>query len=293
MIILHLSGGLGNQMFQYAFGRATAMRLGVELALDLSDPTLQIHNGFELGKVFGIQAKVATESDMRAVLGWKRPEITRKIIKKTGLRYFLSRHWIEEPHFHFSSEMLHVPDKTYVCGYWQSEKYFEGIAECIRGEFRFREDPSERNSKLMQEIMDGKDSAISLHVRRGDYVHSRAVSQIHGHCSTEYYHTAIKYLADRISNPCFYIFSDDADWVRNHLEIPFQHKFVTHNRGDSSYEDMRLMSVCQHHIIANSSFSWWGAWLNPSRDKIVVAPEKWFVIENNIDDLFPVGWTTL
>lgn len=293
MIVLRLTGGLGNQMFQYAFGRATANRLGVEMVLDVSDPTLSIHNGFELNKVFGIQAKVATESDMRAVLGWQRPEIIRKVIRKTGFTSVLARRWIEEPHFHFSPEMLHVPDGTYLCGYWQSEKYFEDAAECIRNEFRFREPPSEVNKKLVQEIAGENGSAISLHVRRGDYVHNPAVSQVHGRCSLEYYRSAIKYLTDRIPSPCFYVFSDDMDWVRKHFEIPSSHRFIVHNRGESSYEDMRLMSLCQHHIIANSSFSWWGAWLNPDPDKIVVAPENWFADESRTHDLFPSGWVVL
>jgi hypothetical protein len=293
MIILRLSGGLGNQMFQYAFGRATAIRLGVQMVLDLSNPTLIIHNGFELNRVFGIQAKVATEFDMLEVLGWQRPEIIRKVLKKIGLASFQTKSWIEEPHFHFSPEMLHVPDETYLCGYWQSEKYFEDSVERVRDEFRFREPLSEVNKKLMQEIADGNGSAISLHVRRGDFVHNQAVSQVHGKCSMEYYRSAIKYLAERIQNPCFYVFSDDMDWVRNHLELPFSHKFIAHNRGEASYEDMRLMSLCQHHIIANSSFSWWSAWLNHDPDKVVVAPENWFADERHTHDLFPSGWIVL
>lgn len=293
MIVIRLTGGLGNQMFQYAFGRATANRLGVEMRLDLSDSTLSIHQGYELKRVFGVEAKVATESEMDSMLGWQRPEIIRKLIKKLKLAALVAKGWVEEPYFHFSAKMLQVPDRTYLSGYWQSEKYFEDATECIRSEFKFSTPPSALNEVLLQEIADTNTTAISLHVRRGDYVHNQAVSQVHGNCSLAYYHAAIQYVMQYVHNPLFYVFSDDMDWVCNHLEMPFPHQLVTHNRGESSYEDMRLMSVCQHHIIANSSFSWWGAWLNANPKKIVVAPKNWFADENLPHDLFPDGWIAL
>lgn len=293
MIVVRLTGGLGNQMFQYAFGRATANRLGVEMRLDLSDSTLSIHQGYELKRVFGIEAKIATESDMANVLGWQRPEAVRKALKKLRLTALFVKGLVEEPHFHFSAKMLHVPDKTYLNGYWQSEKYFKSVAEYIRNEFKFYKPPSAVNKVLLQEIADANTTAISLHVRRGDYVHNQAVSQVHGNCSLAYYHAAIQYVLQRVQSPLFYVFSDDMDWVRNHLEMPFPHKLITHNRGESSYEDMRLMSLCQHHIIANSSFSWWGAWLNANPKKLVIAPKNWFADESRPHDLFPDGWVVL
>jgi hypothetical protein len=293
MIILRLTGGLGNQMFQYAFGRAAANRLGVEMVLDVSDSTLTIHQGFELNRVFNIQARVATEYDMRAVLGWLRSEIIRKILRNTGLTSIFSKHWIVEPHFHFSPEMLKVPDETYLSGYWQSEKYFAVAAESIRGDFTFRIPPSKGNEVLANAICDDSLTAISLHVRRGDYVNNPSVNQVHGGCTVAYYHAGMQHLAERVRNPFFYVFSDDMEWVSVHLELPFPHRLVTHNRGESSYEDMRLMSLCRHHIVANSSFSWWGAWLNPLPEKIVVAPRNWFVDKSRTHDLFPPGWVTL
>ena len=293
MIVIRLTGGLGNQMFQYAFGRATANRLGVEMRLDLSDSTLSIHQGYELKRVFGIEAKIATESDMANVLGWQRPEIIRKALKKLRLTALFAKGLVEEPHFHFSAKMLQVPDNSYLSGYWQSEKYFEDAIECIRNDFKFSKPPSALNKVLLQEIADSNTTAISLHVRRGDYVHNQAVSQVHGNCSLEYYHAAIQYVLQRVQSPLFYVFSDDMDWVRNHLEMPFPHKLITHNRGESSYEDMRLMSLCQHHIIANSSFSWWGAWLNANPKKLVIAPKNWFADESRPHDLFPDGWVAL
>ncbi|MDG4476035.1 alpha-1,2-fucosyltransferase [Thiovibrio frasassiensis] len=293
MIILRLSGGLGNQMFQYAFGRATSRHLGVEMLLEVSDPTLSIHNGFELDRVFNIDVRIATESDMRAVLGWQRLDVVRKIIKKIGLASFFLNRCIVEPHFYYSHAMRHVPDGTFLCGYWQSEKYFADESECIRDEFRFREPPSGVNKELVQEIAASNGAAISLHVRRGDYVHNQAVSQVHGSCSLAYYRAAIQRVLEQVQNPFFYVFSDDIEWVRTHLEMPFPHRFIAHNRDKLSCEDMRLMSLCQHHIIANSSFSWWGAWLNPAPEKIVVAPKNWFADECRPHDLFPWGWVVL
>lgn len=292
MIILRLMGGLGNQMFQYAYGRAVAHRIGVELALDISDSTLTIHQGFELNRVFGIQAKIAMESDIRNVLGWQHSEIIRKVIRKSGLA-FIFKCWIDEPHFHFSPEMLLVPDNTYLRGYWQSEKYFEDTVDLIRRDLTFRTPVSGLNVIISNQIQDDSYSAISLHVRRGDYVNNSAVSQVHGACPAAYYYAAMQYLAERVKNPFFYVFSDDKDWISDHFEASYPHMFVTHNRGESSYEDMRLMSLCRHHIIANSSFSWWGAWLNSDPEKIVVAPRNWFADESCGHDLFPRNWTAL
>ena len=293
MIVLHVSGGLGNQMFQYAYGRCVANRLGVELVLDLSDPTLSIHQGFELSKVFGLEAKVAREFHMYAVLGLLRPEIVRRVIKKFGFALVVAKRWVEEPHFHFSSGMLNVQDNTFISGYWQSEKYFEDAIAFIRHDFKFCKPPSTANEKLMLEMTDDSITAISLHVRRGDYVNNQAVSQVHGSCTPAYYNAAIQHVSSQVKNPFFYVFSDDMDWVRNYLEMPYPHKLIAHNRGESSYEDMRLMSLCQHNIIANSSFSWWGAWLNGNPKKLVIAPKNWFADESRPHDLFPDGWVAL
>lgn len=293
MIVLHVSGGLGNQMFQYAFGRAMANRMNVELLLDLSNPTLSIHQGFELSRVFGIKEQTATEYDMRAVLGWQRPITIRKMIKKLSLKGLDLRNWVEEPSLHFSSKLLQVPNNVYIDGYWQSEKYFADAIECIREQFKFIQPPVGLNNTLLLEIADSDTTAISLHVRRGDYVHNSAVKEVHGSCTLAYYNAAIQHVSSQVKNPFFYVFSDDLDWVKNHLEIPFPFKLISHNRGKCSFEDMRLMSLCQHHIIANSSFSWWGAWLNANPKKIVVAPKNWFADINRPHDLFPAGWSLL
>ena len=287
MVILHLSGGLGNQMFQYAFGLATAARLGAELAVELSDPTLKIHNGFELERAFDLAVKVASPAELRSVLGSLRFRVVRKVLISCGAGSVVARHYVREPHFHFSPAMLRVPDGVYLSGYWQTEKYFSDAIGLVREKFVFRRPPSGSNDSLATRMAAQNATAISLHIRRGDYVHKPSVSQTHGSCSLAYFDAAVRHVASRVQNPHFYVFSDDMVWVRTNLSLPFPHEFVAHNRGAASHEDMRLMSLCRHHIIANSSFSWWGAWLNPNPDKIVVAPDKWFNNGNIVADLLP------
>ena len=161
----------------------------------------------------------------------------------------------------------------------------------IRADFTFRLPLENKNAELAKQI--NQVNAVSLHVRRGDYVNNPKTTATHGLCSLDYYQASIRYVAERVQQPHFFIFSDDIDWVQSNLKIDFPCVYVQHNRGAESYNDMRLMSLCRHHIIANSSFSWWGAWLNPRSEKIVIAPRKWFANQTDVQDLFPAGWVTL
>jgi hypothetical protein len=136
-------------------------------------------------------------------------------------------------------------------------------------------------------------NAVSLHVRRGDYLQNPVTFAIHGIATLDYYQAAMQTIADSVVQPYFFIFSDDMEWVKANLKITFPRHYIEHNQGMESYNDMRLMSLCQHHIIANSSFSWWGAWLNPSAEKTVIAPGKWFADNKNIEDLLPAEWIKL
>jgi hypothetical protein len=278
-------------MFQYAFGRTNAKRLGVELKIDLSDPTLFIHNGFELERLFNIQASKATSEDIKSVLGIQRHIIIRNFIKAMGFRRFINSPILEEPHFHFSSEMLRLKRNSYVNGYWQSEKYFSDIKSEIQTEFSFKLPLSKKNSDLAKKI--NKLNSVSVHVRRNDYANNSNVNAVHGLCSLNYYMSAIQYVVERVEKPFFFIFSDDPTWVKENFKIDYPFEFIAHNQGAESYNDMRLMSMCKHHVIANSSFSWWGAWLNLSDTKIVITPKEWFVKEINTIDLIPGNWVRI
>lgn len=292
VIVSHILGGLGNQMFQYAAGRALSIARGAPLRLEVSDfSRYGIHQGFELVRVFSCSVTLAASEDVRTVLGWQSPRLFRRIMAHRRLQFLRSRHFVVEPHFHYAEGVRDVLLPCYLMGYWQTERYFADVAETIRTDFTFRQPLIGRNLELAQEI--GTANAVSLHIRRGDYASNPKTLAAHGVCPLDYYESAIKYIAERVNEPYFFVFSDDMEWVRANLKIDHPYKYVDHNRGAVSFNDMRLMSLCRHHIIANSSFSWWGAWLNPDKEKIVVAPRKWFANDNDVNDLFPQGWVTL
>ena len=292
MIISQVIGGLGNQMFQYATGRALSLARGLPLRLDISGfDGYGLHQGFELQRVFNCQAEAATAADLRGILGWQSAPLARRILSRPGMAALRRKGFVVEPHFHHWPEIRQVSQDCYLVGYWQSEKYFRDAADTIRRDFAFKLPLAGLNAELAGQIAQA--NAVSLHVRRGDYVSNHKTHATHGACSLDYYRAAIQYVSDRVEQPYFFIFSDDIAWVKENLRMDMPHRYIDHNQGAESYNDMRLMSLCRHHIIANSSFSWWGAWLNMGANKIVVAPEKWFANGKDAVDLFPHGWVTL
>ncbi len=292
MIISHIIGGLGNQMFQYATGRALSLKHKQPLLLDISGfADYGLHQGFELQRIFVCPINIANATDGRNVLGWRANPLIKRLLVRTRLAMFRNRHFIVEPHFQYWAGIQDIPPSTYLIGYWQSEKYFQESADIIRADFAFKLPLSIKNAELVQQI--SQVNAVSLHVRRGDYVHNPVTLAIHGLCTLNYYQAAIQSIVESVPQPHFFIFSDDIAWVKANLKMDFPSHYITHNQGAESYNDMRLMSLCQHHIIANSSFSWWGAWLNPSPNKIVIAPKQWFADDKNISDLLPPNWVAL
>ena len=289
MVITNLIGGLGNQMFQYAAGRALSLEYGVPLHLDVSGfAAYDLHQGFELGRVFKGVFEIADAADVRSILGWQYSPVIRRVVSRSSMAVFRHNALVVEPHFHYWHGIKDVPSDCYLTGYWQSEKYFLNFAGQIRDDFSFSPMLEKQNTDLAKEIISS--NAVSLHVRRGDYINNSKNVATYETCSLEYYQTAIQYVTERMLKPRFFVFSDDIDWVKKHLKIDYPCIYVDHNHGAESYNDMRLMSMCRHNIIANSSFSWWGAWLNPSTDKIVAAPKRWFAKETNTQDLIPKNW---
>lgn len=292
MIVVQILGGLGNQMFQYAAGRALAARLEQPLKLDIAEfAGYALHNGFELSRVFAGPMDIASAEDVRAVLGWQSRPAVRRLLGRRIFASLRTRRYVMEPHFQYWPGWTKVTGDAYLAGYWQSEQYFKPIESTLRAEFSFKPPMSAQNRQLARQIADGE--SVSLHVRRGDYVQDARTLATHGLCSIDYYHAAIRHVAQRLAAPKFFVFSDDIAWARAHLEIGFPCEYISHNQGAESWNDMRLMSLCRHHVIANSSFSWWGAWLNPDASKIVVAPRRWFAKAVNTQDLLPAGWVTL
>jgi hypothetical protein len=290
MIVTRICGGLGNQMFQYAAGRRLALLRGTGLLLDLSsldDPRVPTPRRYELG-AYPIRATIASAAELEAVAA-RRDSLAARIARRAcGSR----RGAATERHFHFDPEVLELPDGSCLEGYWQSERYFADVADDVRRELTLERPAAGRNALLLERI--DACNAVSVHVRRGDYVTVPQTNAIHGVCPLDYYREAARYVAERVADPVFFVFSDDPHWVRDHLRLDGETVLADHNRPDAAPEDMRLMSRCAHHVIANSTFSWWGAWLDPRPDKIVVAPRRWFQ-EGKLDtsDLVPASWIRL
>lgn len=288
MIVTRIIGGLGNQMFQYAAARTLSQRIKVPLQLDLT--------GFEAYKLhayglnnFNIVESPAKLSDY--VIG-EPVSMLGKINKLIGLRTRLQIY--RENGLAFNARVLELPSHTYLDGYWQSENYFLTAEKQIRNDFSFKVVPDAVNQECLDHIKSV--IAVSVHIRRGDYVSNPVVNSVHGVCDLDYYQRAVKFLRSYLQSEDlhFYVFSDDPEWVKQHMDFGPASTFVSHNNASKNYEDLRLMSACSHHIIANSSFSWWGAWLNPSQDKVVIAPKKWFQSEDlDSSTIVPVNWIRL
>jgi hypothetical protein len=294
MLVVNLIGGLGNQMFQYAAGRALALRHGVPLKLDISDFDRFPPRKYLLDN-FRVDANIASAR----VLGRfdkdpKRWRATaRRLRARLGGREGATGRTVVERGFPWQEIPFDPAVDTCLLGYWQSERYFLPQSELIRREFTHKAPPDARAQRLLDEI--DRHPAVSLHVRRGDYVSNPVVQKRHGLCSPAYYTAAVARILALEPGARFYLFSDDLDWVRSNLPIPAPVEYVDLNGPDQPHEDLRLMSRCRHHIIANSSLSWWGAWLNPRPGKVVIAPRQWFTPESKRDarDIVPPTWIRL
>lgn len=297
MIIVQLLGGLGNQMFQYAFGRQLAIINSTCLKVDLrtlNDNTPRdnfTYRNYELD-CFNLNAEIAGERDLNKFVPVKSKlkRIINRVKKFTGIIKF-----INEDKFSFQPEVLTTGKNIYLKGYWQSEKYFGQISEKIKEDFTLKECYLNRISltesiiRIKEVIL--KTDSVAVHFRRGDYVTNPLTSQHHGVCSNKYYQDAICLLKSKIGKPHFFLFSDEPEWLKTNFTLREPFTIIENNPG---FVDLYLMSLCKHNIIANSSFSWWGAWLNNNPEKIIIAPYKWFREPAiNTHDLIPEGWIRL
>lgn len=293
MIIVKLIGGLGNQMFQYAAARRLSHVNNVPLKFDLDwfeNHSTDIKREYELN-VFNIQGKPASPDETAKLKEPPCKPSLFSLIKRKILPSYKQTH-IRQRHYHFEPDILELGSNTYLEGYWQSEKYFKDIDTVIRKEFTFKPEPDSLNREMAGCIKSS--DSVSLHVRRGDYILNEVTNNYHGTCSQEYYSKAIEIISKKIKAPQFFVFSDEPEWTKANLDIKHTATYIDINGPEKAYEDMRLMSLCKHHIIANSSFSWWGAWLNPEPDKMVIAPSKWFNDKSiNTKDLLPETWTVI
>ncbi len=281
-IISRLLGGAGNQLFQYAIGRALADRLGCELVLD----TRYVAGSADRGDCFDHFARARFERN-----------VDLPPAKSDGLlRYGLWRAFGRDPKFRreqglgFDPAVLDLPSNSYLHGYWQSEKYFTAIADALRRDLAFTTPLDAANADMARQI-GAAPTPVAVHVRRGDYIASGSFTA----CSPDYYRRAVGHLHKALATPltCF-VFSNDPSWARDNLDLGQETVIVDLNDETTGHFDMQLMSLCAHNIIANSTFSWWGAWLNANPEKQVIAPRDWFAKDAlSNPDICPDGWVRL
>ncbi|MGN6545822.1 MAG: alpha-1,2-fucosyltransferase [Aureliella sp.] len=284
MIVARIEGGLGNQLFQVAFGMQLARRHQSELVLDLSSYADKPAHGYLLDR-FDVPARELRRDEMRRL-----PRRYRSADAEKTSWFALDRlQRVREKPFGFAEKYLHAPDDSYLVGYWQSERFFGDVADLVREHFRVRGPVSAETERLRERML--TTASLALHVRRGDYVTNPQAAAIYRNLSLEYYRQSVlARLAERNSVEV-YVFSNDIAWCREHLALPCPVHFVEHTTSASAHEDLSLMSAAESIVIANSTFSWWGAWLGQRAERHVVAPRRWFH-PGTLDDrhLACAGW---
>lgn len=289
MIITKLEGGLGNQQFQYATGRSLALKLGTNLKLDTTFYTGHPDRTYKLD-MYSINAAIATSKEIAELKqttplrGWEK--LIRR--KKNSSNYY------KERGFTYDASIFNQPDNTYLEGYWQSYKYFEQYKQQICSELTLQQTLSATAKTLEAEVTSC--CSVALHIRRGDYVKNEVVNKYHGICSIDYYERSVRLIAKQANTEALrvYLFTDDVPWVKANLKLPYEMVNVEEQIGSVDHISQTIMSQCKHFVIANSTFSWWGAYLSGSPEKIVCAPKQWFAGANLDDkDLLPPSWHRL
>ena len=303
MIISWLTGGLGNQMFQYAAGLALAEHRRTVLKLDATwyrdDPAYEAHNRYALS-CLNITEQLATQEEIDRVRGVTLTRTERwsaALARALRLYRYANRHaapanWHRPPTAHFYPEFFAQPDNTYLNGMFQSEKFFAPVADLLRCHFSFRYPPQPEVDALAARIRSGPSAAI--HFRRGDYIRNTTFNSQLGVIGPDYYARAVRLLRERSPHATLYIFSDDIEAVAREFIPTGPHVFVRCVAHWHPWDKIRLMSLCEHIAIANSTFSWWAAWLNTAPHKLVIAPQPWFVGPDKANsDIVPASWTSL
>ena len=300
MIIARLWGGLGNQLFQYAAGYALSRHKGVALLIDPLQCHLDKNRPYEL-KHFHVTGRPWTAEEEKHFDPWirlARPAdaathrwagFAKRHLSSMAARYLS---YAADRHAGYQPEVFDARGHVYMAGTWADQRYFASWKNDLREELRFTEQPDDENRRMLDRIT-GTERAVCVHVRRGDYVEIADTRERFGVCSLDYYRTAIEYLRARVEAPTAFVFSDDPKWTMTNLVLPCETVYVTHNVGRRNHEDLRLMMACRHFVIANSTFSWWGAWLSAAPDKIVVAPRRWSIDMQTIGNPVPPDWVSL
>jgi hypothetical protein len=312
MIIVNVKGGIGNQLFQYALSRNIEIKNNYLIKFDKSSfVNYKFPHKFRL-EVFNTKLNIASDKEIEAVISrttnlknLKNNPIYNKygIISKT-LRFlyrkfiflsFYNKSFIEENQFGFDRRILDVDDNTYIDGYWGKYQYFEEIREILLNEISIKKEfQTEKYTQDLMEIQ--KRNSVSIHIRRG-YAKRKSDENLFGVLPLSYYLRAVELIKEKVDDPFFYIFSDDSEWAQNNLQLEGNSEFINFG-AEGDYLELLLMSKCKHNIIANSTFSWWAAWLNNNSDKMVIVPEKWYASKKrqnfyNKGYLIPPEWMKL
>lgn len=291
MKIVNILGGLGNQMFQYALALALEKHCGARTVVRIDPRAFNgypIHNGYELKRIFNVKIPEATVCEVTKIaypfLNYRIWQLCRLLPKRKTIKY-------EWKSMAYDERVFANTHDEYLIGYWQTERYFRPFRQDIIKAFAFPPfETGSQNEALSEELK--QKCSVAVHIRRGDYL---KINNTSGICTIAYYQKAIARIKEFITSDVFVIFSDDIDWCMEQFGTIIGDadiRFVNWNKGKESYRDMQLMSLCKHNIIANSSFSWWGAWLNQNPNKIVIAPSRWMNSEG-WSEIIPEDWITI
>ncbi len=295
MITIFLRGGLGNQMFQYARAVHLAKKYSTSLVVDtvyLQDrtPLRNItYRGYDLD-IFMIEPEFSTLSRIARTIPIPLVWLGVDVVISAVQDFMGIKKWVSERSERFGSGVSPLSGNIFLAGFWQSEKYFKESTDEIRKAFQFKIPLSGEAMQLGEKIK--TTNSVSLHVRRGDYATDKKVIKDMGETNLSYYQHATTTIAQQVDNPEFFVFSDDIDWCREHLSLPFPVTYVSaSSAGPKASHHLQLMSLCKHNIITNSTFSWWGAWLNNNPQKIVIAPKRWYADgRGGEEDIIPQEW---
>lgn len=280
-VIIRLSGGVGNQMFQWALGKMIEETTDMEVYFDKIDAKPYQLNIFKTEPKFIEDSSTRLKLDiiwaLRGILNWQS---------------FLGFTLYSEKQFNFDRGINKIRRNSYINGFFQSELYFKSVEQKVRENLQFDAPLEGQNQSFASQLYSL--NSIGVHILSDNYTRLGKYKKKYAKCSPEYYQNAVEHIAKINPNPTVIVFSDDINWAKQNIKFKYKTIFVSHNKGKKSYEDLRLMSLCTHNVISNSSFAWWGAWLNNNSQKIVVAPEKWFNDDKIIQsDVIPSSWIKL
>jgi hypothetical protein len=277
MIIGYIFGGLGNQMFQYAILRSLSIEKNVPFAISLDMFDVYKSNSYKLNDIFNLECKILTKRELESERNFffKNP-LVLKIFSK--LRFNIFNYNFEFDISKYQTIKIHNKKTTFLYGYWQNEQYFNNIRNIILNDFNFILPTDKLNLNHLTKI--NNSNSISVHIRRGDY----SKSKIHDILDINYYVKAFDLINLKYNDTLFFVFSDDLIWAKENLPNNYKYIFIDNNYNASHF-DMFLMSRCKHNIIANSTFSWWSAWLNINPSKIIIAPINWYKNSKHIHPL--------